>query len=321
MKFVEQKVELFYEPNPFLKVERAGRTCYQSMKDDGTVQTAKEFCQRALSAHHYSIFEHLILTFVFEDKGLFGEYSNYLSKAKTHPNFSSSNCFISINFRFLMEAFYSYGNNDNPLNLLVFKVYKLYPDLFLENPINEYDCRIEMNGDRVLVMTNEDFISWHGDRLSQEEIQNHIYFSFIISTDRGVMAELTRHRLNAFSVSSTRYLNFEKKYKGIPFVRPVDRDFTEEEMTLLTAIEDAYVNSLEHGLVPQRARAILPNCLWTEIFTTANLKQWGHVYELRSSSRAHPQIRDIAERMKIALEKEGFYLNEESGLFSFQHFQ
>ena len=39
-----------------------------------------------------------------------------------------------------------------------------------------------------------------------------------IITDRGVLAELTRHRLASFSVESTRYVNYSKK--GLEFIKP-----------------------------------------------------------------------------------------------------
>lgn len=36
----------------------------------------------------------------------------------------------------------------------------------------------------------------------------HVSLSLIITTDRGVLAELTRHRLSSFSVESTRFVKY-----------------------------------------------------------------------------------------------------------------
>jgi thymidylate synthase (FAD) len=44
---------------------------------------------------------------------------------------------------------------------------------------------------------------------------------------------------------------------------------------------------------PQEARDVLPNSLKTEIQVTANVREWRHILNLRTSSAAHPQIRQI----------------------------
>ena len=48
------------------------------------------------------------------------------------------------------------------------------------------------------------------------------------------------------------------------------------------------------GAKPEEARSILPNSLKTEIVVSMNLRSWRHFFELRTSGRAHPQIREIA---------------------------
>jgi thymidylate synthase (FAD) len=37
----------------------------------------------------------------------------------------------------------------------------------------------------------------------------------------------------------------------------------------------------------------LPNSLKTEIIVTANLREWIHIFELRTAEAAHPQMREI----------------------------
>ena len=48
------------------------------------------------------------------------------------------------------------------------------------------------------------------------------------------------------------------------------------------------------GAKPQEARSILPNSLKTEIIVTMNLREWRHFFKLRTSERAHPQMREVA---------------------------
>ena len=44
---------------------------------------------------------------------------------------------------------------------------------------------------------------------------------------------------------------------------------------------------------PQQARSVLPNSTKTEIVITANFREWRHIFELRTSSAAHPQMQEI----------------------------
>ena len=62
----------------------------------------------------------------------------------------------------------------------------------------------------------------------------------------------------------------------------------------MQAAENAYNALIAAGARPEEARSVLPNSLKTEIVVTMNLRQWRHFFELRTSGRAHPQIREIA---------------------------
>jgi len=44
---------------------------------------------------------------------------------------------------------------------------------------------------------------------------------------------------------------------------------------------------------PQQARSVLPNSLKTEINIKANLREWRHIFKLRTAKAAHPQIREV----------------------------
>lgn len=60
---------------------------------------------------------------------------------------------------------------------------------------------------------------------------------------------------------------------------------------------------LEIGITPQIARSILPNSLKSEIGMTANFREWRHFLKLRTSPKAHPQMREIAEVVRAELLK------------------
>lgn len=57
--------------------------------------------------------------------------------------------------------------------------------------------------------------------------------------------------------------------------------------------EMAYKKLREGGWRPERARSILPNSIKTEIVMTANFREWLHVFKLRCSKAAHPQMREL----------------------------
>lgn len=48
---------------------------------------------------------------------------------------------------------------------------------------------------------------------------------------------------------------------------------------------------------PQEARSVLPNSLKTEIVVTANIREWRHIFSLRLSKAAHPQMREIMTKV------------------------
>lgn len=319
MNIIKQNAEIVFQANPLLKVERAGRTCYQS-KQTGSYENASDFARRAMQNKHFSIFEHVNFVFVFKKTlGSYYHYLKLLETAPTHPNFSATvnendgRNILSINFRFLLEAY----RCEPLLANLVCLVYDRFPELFLE-PMTAIECGADISN--VECLTAEEFQMMYETKLTLQEVLHHIYFSFVLQTDCGVMAELTRHRLNAFSISSTRYINFNKKFGGLPIVEPDDEPFTDQELAILYHIEDVYRDMVKNGVTPQRARGILPKYLWAEIFTTANVHQWIHVLELRLSKGAHPQIRSLMQQVldimnlhlvnyKIDVETMGLKLN------------
>ena len=136
-----------------------------------------------------------------------------------------------------------------------------------------------------------------------ESVLEHFSCTFKIICDRGVMAELTRHRLASFSIESTRYNNYDE----LTFIKPC---FWKEETNAyvnfefdMQEVEKVYLNWIEEGARPEQARAFLPNSLKTEIVMTANLREWRHILKLRTAKSAHPQMHQVAG-MILAILKE-----------------
>lgn len=139
-----------------------------------------------------------------------------------------------------------------------------------------------------------------------ESVIEHVSATIKLITNRGVMAELTRHRLCSFSIESTRYI----RYDNIEFIKPVWWDDTDTRAkarfkSSCQESEDSYRYLIEScKWRPEQAREVLPNALKTEIVMTANVREWRHVFKLRTSKKAHPQIRALMLNVLAGFKKE-----------------
>lgn len=145
--------------------------------------------------------------------------------------------------------------------------------------------------------------------------------------DRGVSYELVRHRIASFAQESTRYCNYGKDenitfiipewlslpegvygYNGIDDLYGVKQNNTYVTVTdgrkkedlsahqflyTIESCECSYNNLIKDGWSPQQARAVLPNALKTEINVSANIREWRHIFKLRTANAAHPQMREL----------------------------
>jgi thymidylate synthase (FAD) len=121
-------------------------------------------------------------------------------------------------------------------------------------------------------------------------------------TSRGIANEFVRHRIPSFAQESTRYCNYAKDKFGneLTFIRPSTwGSFTPIQQQWWTdAVNDdeqKYLKGIEIGLTAQLARGILPNDLKAEINVKTNFREWLHIFKLRCSPAAHPDIRALLE--------------------------
>lgn len=132
--------------------------------------------------------------------------------------------------------------------------------------------------------------------INHESVLEHGAITVRFTCDRGVSHELVRHRVASFSQESTRYCNYSKDKFGneITVIRP---DLVGMAHTIWkVACEDAernYFELIREGVKPQMARSVLPNSLKTEIVVTANPREWRHIFKLRCTEAAHPQMREV----------------------------
>lgn len=127
----------------------------------------------------------------------------------------------------------------------------------------------------------------------------HASASIKFICDRGVSHELVRHRMSSFAQESTRYCNYSKdKFENeITVIEPdsISSNFAAQMLwkESCETAEVCYMTMLKKGIKPEIARAVLPTCLKTELNITANMREWIHIFKLRTDSTAHPQAREV----------------------------
>ena len=131
-----------------------------------------------------------------------------------------------------------------------------------------------------------------------ESVLEHEKVTVRIYNDVGSYKDLTRHRFASFSVESTRYCSYNKDKYGneIAVVNPVYIEDKEVFETWKKAIEDmekAYMKMKELGASTDMCREILPHSTAAEYTMTANIREWKHILELRTTNHVHPAIRQV----------------------------
>ena len=289
MKLIKPSFEIWEQPSGlegvYKQIEGAGRVCYKS-EDKIAEGTAKAFVDRMIASGHGAMLEHgtvylkceteVINRYIHPEDGEeedFNKLEKYEYNSYSVTNDDGIYLYVTTNLRVLVE-----GNCLRDL---------------------EYLCE------------------------PTEYHEKRITVKFIC--DRGVSHEFVRHRVFSFAQESTRYCNYSKdKFDSeCTFIIPCWLNIVEGSYTLedveekydrclitdsgkgitneaaeyirsLIYSEKTYFSLLDRNWRPQQARAVLPNSLKTELVMTGFVSDWKHFFELRCSSSAHPQARELA---------------------------
>ena len=132
-----------------------------------------------------------------------------------------------------------------------------------------------------------------------ESVLEHEKITVRMTCDVGVYKDLTRHRIAAFSIESTRYCNYGKdKFNSeIKFIKPcnIEEDTKVYELwkNACENIEENYIKMSKLGAAPDELRMILPHSTAAEVTMTADIREWKHILLLRTSNHTHPSIRQL----------------------------
>jgi len=134
--------------------------------------------------------------------------------------------------------------------------------------------------------------------VGHESMIEHASATFYIRASRALTHELVRHRLASYSQRSQRYVKeTEPRYIEPPPIRDNEsahRHFEES----MTACWQAYDDLLGSGIKAEIARYVLPNACETQIICTWNFREIRHIIKLRTSRRALPEFRVVAEEVR-----------------------
>lgn len=118
--------------------------------------------------------------------------------------------------------------------------------------------------DRITPESAERFITDVCFKRHHESVMEHGAISVRIICDRGILAEITRHRIASYSVESSRYCNYSKdKFSNeITVIDPCFWDEDDDRRSMWAnaciAAECAYFDLLDRDASPQEARSVLP---------------------------------------------------------------
>lgn len=292
MKIINAQASVLVENDPIKKIEKCGRVCYKS-EDRITENSAEKFVANIIKRGHEAVLEHASFIFqvsydVYEDIRNNVSFIENRYPVKLYLRFTDSDGYVVSGnarawrdfFRFAGVPFYMEDFVET--NFILFPEFKeVFPSSFNNERWN------------IRQISSNELVTIH-QRLVHEDI------SMRFICDRGVTHEIVRHRPASFCQESTRYCNYSNgKFGGeITVIKPC---FFKENSTrylnwfvACESAETAYNAILEDGGTPQEARDVLPNSLKTELIMTAPLMEWCHFFNLRMSSAAHPQMREVA---------------------------
>lgn len=287
MRLCKPSFEIWNQPagleGVYKQIERVGRVCYKS-EDKITEDSAKPFVDRMIKSGHGAMLEHgtVYLKITYKDTDFATLCMFYGRNKYSMLNHSEDNkiYYITTNYRVLAE--------NNHLSDLK----------YLCEPTEFHEKRVTVH--------------------------------FVC--DRGVSHEFVRHRVFSFAQESTRYCNYTKDKFGneltfiIPcWIKDIKEDnyysFIDYHSDNIDGSKEWYDSCLnaekiyfalieDNNWTPQKARAILPNSLKTELVVTGFTSDWNYFFRLRSriaeTGKPHPQAQELVDPLMDEFIKRGY---------------
>ena len=137
-----------------------------------------------------------------------------------------------------------------------------------------------------------------------------------IETNRGIAAQILRHRSFTFQEFSQRYADTNLLTGDIPVPELRKQDTKNRQnstddlegylkLILQTEIQEHFIRAnnlykrlLEQGVAKECARFVLPLATPTRLYMTGSVRSWAHYINLRSANGTQKEHMDIAKQCK-----------------------
>ena len=138
------------------------------------------------------------------------------------------------------------------------------------------------------------------------------YMTLEIETNRGIAAQILRHRSFTFQEFSQRYADSSLLSETIPLPELRSQDtknrqnsiddvdpFVKQELEIairkhFDSAMDIYKHMLEMGIAKECSRFVLPLATPTKIYMTGSCRSWIHYIQLRSANGTQKEHMDVA---------------------------
>ncbi|MCQ2562321.1 MAG: FAD-dependent thymidylate synthase [Alphaproteobacteria bacterium] len=115
--------------------------------------------------------------------------------------------------------------------------------------------------------------------------------------------DLRTHRHSVWAVESTRWCNYNKDKFGneIKFLKPIELKPNTPEYEIwvqaMKNLESSYMEMAKLGCNPDQLSLLLPQSTAAEFNVRANLREWRHIFSLRSSVAATGHARPCVKQL------------------------
>ena len=148
------------------------------------------------------------------------------------------------------------------------------------------------------------------------------FMTLEINTNRGIAAQILRHRSFTYQEFSQRYADASLLEDNIPIpdlrrqdhknrqnsIDDLDKDVVDklnrQMITLFSSAQSLYSQMIEEGVAKECARMVLPLCTPTRIYMTGSVRSWIHYINLRSAHGTQKEHMEIAEACKVVFKEQ-----------------
>ena len=275
-----------------VRIEYCGRICYKS-EDKINQESAIPFVSKMAEHGHNSVLEMGVVSLEVDYESTDQKNAFFY----TQPRFiqideiNDTRMLITGSIRAFRELLISHPKNEIVAAMGVF-LHASHPYFFKPIPMGE---KLPENKIEVRKVELSEI-----DKLPGNLKIKHRYIAVKFIINRAITHEIVRHRTCSFLQESQRYCSYAGNRFGneVTFIKPM---FFKENspaydlwQKAMQETENIYLQLIkEHSSTAQAARTVLPNSCKTELIVYANLMEWQHIFNLRTTAGAEPSMREV----------------------------